>query len=251
MKSAGKRTALITGASGEIGKSLARIFAEAGYDLILHAHQNKQSLLEVAQQAETLGAHVLTTIFDLRNPSSIDAALESLSAGGPIHVDVLINNAGIHDDGLTTLTSDEQFDRVVETNLSGNFYLSKRILKQMCRSRSGAIVNLSSISGQTGNAGQCNYAASKAGIIAMTKSLAQELSPWGIRVNCVAPGIIESPALYKSDATRAYLESIKKMIPLGRFGKPDEVAKVVLFLCSEAASYIQGETISVSGGLYR
>jgi len=147
---------------------------------------------------------------------------------------------------MAALMSNDSFDKVIKTNLLGPFYIIRPLIKRMLLNRSGSIVNISSLAGQTGNSGQANYAASKAGLIGLTKSLAMELGPRGVRVNCVAPGLIETEMIKSIPK----LENFKSQIPLGRFGKPEEIAGVVSFLCSTDASYITGHTISVNGGFF-
>ena len=161
-------------------------------------------------------------------------------------IEVLINNAGIHIDELALMMSDDNFEKVLKVNLFGAFYLTKICAKKMLLNRLGIIVNISSIVGQTGNVGQVNYAASKAGLIAMTKTLCKELAPKGIRINAVAPGVIET----EMTDSILNISELKKQIPIGRLGLPEEVASVVSFLCSKDASYIHGQTININGGLF-
>jgi 3-oxoacyl-[acyl-carrier protein] reductase len=157
-----------------------------------------------------------------------------------------VNNAGIHVDGMAGMMSDQEFDDVMKTNLYGPFYVLRHATRRMLRARRGSIVNISSLAGQTGNAGQINYAASKAGVIAMTKTLAMEVGKRNIRVNCVCPGLIETEMLEGIP----FLDKIVERIPMARLGKPEEVAGAVAFLCSEDASYITGASLSINGGLF-
>ena len=185
--------------------------------------------------------------FDTQNKDAIENALDSFMAANPDQrLDVLVNNAGIKKDMLLGMMSDEAFDSVIQTNVYRPFYLMRWCTKKMLRQRSGSIVNMASLSGQTGNAGQFSYAASKGALIAMTKSLAMEIGSRGIRVNAVAPGLIETEMIQDIPA----LQDMKKRIPLGRFGTPEEVAGVVSFPCSPDAGYITGHTISVNGGIF-
>jgi 3-oxoacyl-[acyl-carrier protein] reductase len=243
-----KKIALVTGASGGIGKAIALRLGREGYFLLLHYNSNEAKASEVLGQLEASGYEGKLVRFDLAgSDKDIEKALSvALEGLGAYDLAVLVNNAGIHKDTLTPLMSTEMFDSVVKTNLYGCFYLMRWASKIMMRQRHGVIVNVSSLAGQTGNAGQINYAAAKAGLIAMTKTLAVELGSRNVRVNAVAPGLIETEMI----ETIPQLEEFKKRIPLRRFGKPEEVAGVVAFLASEDATYISGHTISVNGGLF-
>ena len=234
------KIALVTGASSGIGRAIAVRLAKDGFSVVAHYHQNAKGAEQTLREMTPFSDACKLLQFDVGDSAQVEAALRE------VDVDVLVNNAGIHADGMAALMSDENFERVVRTNLLGPFYLSKLCAKKMLLKRRGCIVNISSLAGQTGNAGQVNYAASKAGLIAMTKTLAMELGPRGIRVNAVAPGLIETEMIQKIP----HLENLKKQIPLGRFGQPDEVAGVVSFLCSGDAGYVNGHTISVNGGLF-
>ena len=185
--------------------------------------------------------------FDVKDGVAIESHLNDWWGAHPdLHWEVLVNNAGIHIDNLAGMLSDEAFDDVLKTNTYGPFFLMRSAVRRMLRQRSGSIINIASLSGQTGNPGQINYAASKAALIAMTKTLAMEVGPRGIRVNAVSPGVIETEMTQDLKS----LERYKEQIPLRRFGKSDEVASVVSFLVSSEASYITGQTISVNGGLF-
>jgi 3-oxoacyl-[acyl-carrier protein] reductase len=234
------KTALITGASSGIGRAIAVRLAKDGYTVLVHYNSNKAGAEETLGEVLKHAPQSQMLQFDVANATEIENSLKDFD----IHT--LVNNAGMHADGMAVLMGNDAFEKVLRTNLFGPFYLTKFCGKKMLLKRSGNIVNISSLAGQTGNAGQANYAASKAGLIAMTKTLAKELGPRGIRVNGVAPGLIETEMI--KDVP--YLEEIKKQIPLGRFGSADEVAGVVSFLCSQDAGYINGHTISVNGGLY-
>lgn len=243
-----KKVALVTGSSGGIGRAIALRLAKDGYFLLLHFNSNEAKASEVLSQIQAVGAEGKLVRFDLASPDTeIEAALsKALEAVGPHELALLVNNAGIHKDTLTPLMNNEMFDAVIKTNLYGSFYLMRWASKIMMRQRKGAVVNVSSLAGQMGNPGQINYAASKAALIAMTKTMAMELGSRNVRVNAVAPGLIETDMI----ETIPQLEMMKKRIPLGRFGKPEEVAGAVAFLASDEATYITGHTISINGGLF-
>lgn len=236
------KTALVTGASSGIGKAIALRLAQDGFCLLVHYNKNltgaEETLAEVKNISPELPHKVLQ--FEMCDYEKIENSLKELS------IDILINNAGFNKDAPALLMENKSFQNVIETNLFGPFYLSKLCGKKMLLKRSGCIVNIASLAGQTGNPGQANYAASKAGLIALTKTMAMELGARGIRVNAVAPGLIETEMI----TTIPGLEDFKKRIPMGRFGSAKEVAGAVSFLCSEDASYITGQTISVNGGLF-
>lgn len=239
--------ALVTGSSSGIGRAIALRLAKDGYDVLVHYASREAEASETAKRIHDIGGRAETIRFDVRNAKDVETALDDYAKANPTtRYSVLVNNAGIHNDTLLGLMSDDAFDSVMKTNAYGPFYLMRWFVKKMMRQRQGSIVNISSLSGQTGNAGQFNYAASKAALIAMTKSLAMEVGSRGIRVNAVAPGLIETEML----DTIPQLEEFKKRIPLGRLGQPDEVSGVVSFLCSKDAGYITGTTISVNGGLF-
>ncbi len=243
-----KGLALITGSSSGIGQAVAVRLARDGFRILVHYNRNEKGATHTLDLIRAGGGEGDLIRFDTGNADETEAALTGYFQLQPpdTKLEVLVNNAGIHRDGLAGLMSNEAFDDVMKTNVYGAFYLMRFCVRKMLRQRSGAIVNMASISGQTGNAGQINYAASKAALIAMTKSLAMEVGSRGIRVNAVAPGIIET----EMSTEIPFLEELKKRIPLGRVGKPDEVAGAVSFLCSQDASYISGCTLSVNGGLF-
>lgn len=242
-----KHLALVTGSSSGIGREVAIRLAKDGYQVIVHYNSNEAGAAKTLADIESAGGAGLLLRFDTQNKDEIETALTALFAKFPNQrLDVLVNNAGIHKDTLLGLMSDEQFDSVMKTNVYGPFFLMRFCIRKMMRQRGGSIVNMSSLSGQTGNAGQFNYAASKAALIAMTKSLAMEVGSRGVRVNAVAPGLIETEMISQIPQ----IEEFKKRIPLGRFGTAQEVAGTVSFLCSTDAGYITGATISVNGGLF-
>jgi 3-oxoacyl-[acyl-carrier protein] reductase len=226
---------LITGATGAIGEACVRMFSSNGYFVYIHYHSNKEkadALVEELGNAEAIG-------FDIASAESVRSALEGIS------VDVLVNNAGKTKDKLFFWLEDSDWDEVIQTNLTGTYYVTKALLPAMQKQKSGAIINVASVAGTVGNIGQANYAASKGGMIAMSKSLALEVARYKIRVNCVVPGFIHS------EMTAGFSEKdFEKMIPMKRFGNPDEVAETIFFL-ADKASYITAETINISGGMVR
>ena len=239
------RTAIVTGAARGIGQAIATELAGNGANLVLCDLQ-ADWLSETAELAEGLGVQVKCISVDVSNADDVTKAVAEATEtfGG---IDILINNAGITKDTLLMRMSEEDWDAVLSVNLKGTFLFSKAIARPMMKNKGGAIVNIASIIGLIGNAGQCNYAASKAGVIALTKSTAKELAARNIRVNAVAPGFIESKM------TEVLSEDVKQkmldQIPLKRFGKPGDVARAVLFLVTEASAYMTGQVLTVSGGM--
>lgn len=247
MTNLAKHLALVTGSSSGIGRATAIRLARDGFRVIVHFNKNEKGAVETLEEITKNGGTGDLLRFDTQNKEEIESALSEFWKKYPdLRLDVLVNNAGIHKDTLLGLMSDDQFDSVIKTNVYGPFYLMRFCLKKMMRQRTGSIVNMASIAGQTGNAGQFNYAASKGALIAMTKSLAMEVGSRNIRVNAVSPGLVETEMIQNIP----FLEEVKKRIPLGRVGKPEEIAGAVSFLCSPDASYISGVTLSVNGGLF-
>ena len=241
------KIAVVTGASRGIGKEIAKTLAAKGATVVVNYNGSAEKAEETVKEIEALGgkAEALQC-----NVSDYDKAAEMMAYVVKTYgrVDILVNNAGITRDNLLMKMSEEDFDAVLNTNLKGAFNCIKHISRQMLKQKSGHIVNISSVSGVMGNAGQVNYSASKAGVIGMTKAVAREMASRGITVNAVAPGWI---ATEMSDKVPEDIrENAKKQIALGRFGKPEEIAGVVAFLASDAASYISGQTIIADGGLY-
>ncbi len=241
-----RRVALITGASRGIGAATARRLSSDGFSVVLTCRSGADAAQAVAQQCSSLGAQTLVLTGDCADPSVckgwVDAALERFG-----RVDALINNAGKTHDGLLMRMSDEQFDDVLRTNLYSAFYLMRAVCRPMLRAKYGRIVNLSSVAGVSGNVGQSNYAASKAGLIGLTKSVAKELGGKGITVNAVAPGAIETDMTQQlPEENRSAMTS---RISLGRMGTVEEVAAVIAFLASESSSYLTGQVLTVDGSL--
>ena len=240
------KTAVVTGGSRGIGRAVCLELAKGGANVALCYAGNEAAAQETVQAVEALGAQALAVRCDVSDAAQVDAlVLAAVERFGQI--DILVNNAGITRDGLVMRMSEEDFDAVIAANLKGAFLCMKAVSRLMLKRRQGRIVNLSSVVGLRGNAGQVNYAASKAGIIGMTKSLAKELASRGVTVNAVAPGFIETDmtAALPEDARAAAQGSI----PMGRLGAPEDVAKAVGFLASDEAAYITGQVLAVDGGM--
>ena len=241
-----RKIVFVTGASRGIGKEVALKYAENGYDVIINYVSDKTDVEALEKEFKEKGADSLILKADVSNPEEVqnvvDKAIEKFGK-----IDVLVNNAGITRDNLLMRMSEEEFDKVLEINLKGTFLVTKAVTKYMMKKRSGSIINLSSVVGVAGNAGQCNYSASKAGIIGFTKSVAKELASRNIRANAVAPGFIETDmTAVLSDSVK---ESIHNQIPLKRMGSAKEVAELIYFLGSEKSSYITGQVINIDGGM--
>ncbi len=236
------KTVLITGATGGIGNETARLFCKNGANVILTG--SRETVLQ--QMVTELGDRVHYHVCNLANEEeAVNLIGQCEEKYGDI--DILVNNAGITKDGLTLRMKIEDWQNVMDINLKATFILCKAVLRGMSKRRYGRIINISSIIGLTGNAGQVNYAASKAAIIAMSKSLAREFAMRGITVNSIAPGYIDTPM---TDAMNEQIkEEIIKKIPLGRTGAPEEIAHAIAYLASDRASYITGETLNVNGGM--
>lgn len=240
------KTVVVTGASRGIGRAIAIAFARQGANLVLNYNSSAKSVEEVLQLIQAEGGNAVAVKADVSKSEEaknlIQTAVETFGS-----IDILVNNAGITKDMLLMRMTDEQFEQVIDINLKGTFYCLKYASNYMLKQRSGKIINMASVVGLTGNAGQANYAASKAGIIGLTKSAAKELAPRGITVNAIAPGFIQT------EMTDALSDKVKdayiQMIPLKKLGSVDDVANTACFLASEAANYITGQVIQVDGGM--
>ena len=235
------RTALVTGASGGIGAAIARQLHDAGATIVLTGRRADA----LADLAQALGERVHVHPADLAEPAAAEALVKAVE--GETGLDVLVNNAGLTRDNLALRLKDEDWSAVLETNLLAAFRLARASLRGMMKRRFGRILNITSIVGVTGNAGQSNYAASKAGLIGMSKSLAQEVAARGITVNCIAPGFIETAmtdALGEDQRAR-----LLAAVPAGRLGRPDDVAAAAVYLASDEAAYVTGQTLHVNGGM--
>jgi 3-oxoacyl-[acyl-carrier protein] reductase len=240
------KVAVVTGGSRGIGLAIATLLAERGAAVVVSA-RDADRLATAVKDLESLGAAVAGVAGDVSRREDAERVVETARERFG-RLDLLVNNAGITRDGLLLRMKDEDWDRVIEVNLRGAFVMTRAAAKVMVRQKSGRIVNVSSAAGAMGNAGQANYSASKAGLIGFTKATARELSHWGILVNAVAPGLIETDMAASIPA--AAREALLAQVPLGRAGTPREVAEVVGFLAGEGATYITGQVFHVNGGLY-
>lgn len=236
------KTALVTGATGGIGEEIARTLHRAGATVAISGTREEKLQALAADMGERV--HVLAA--NLSDRESVDQLAES-AADVMGQVDILVNNAGVTRDTLAMRMKDDDWDTVMQVNLESAFRLSKATLRGMMKKRWGRIVNITSVVGVTGNPGQCNYAASKAGMIGMSKSLAQEVASRGLTVNCVAPGFVITPMT--NELTDAQKETLAKSIPSGKLGSPTDIAAAVLYLASDEANYVTGQTLHVNGGL--
>lgn len=243
------RVALVTGASRGIGRAIARTLAARGAAVAVNYSQREDAARELCEQIVADGGKAIAVGFDVSSPAAVDAGIQQVIAAlGGLHI--LVNNAGVSIDALLMRANPDDFSRLLDINLKGAFLCSKAAARHLLRARAdGRIINISSVVGEQGNAGQAMYAAAKAGVLGLTKSLARELASRGVTVNAVTPGFIDTDmtaAALKGDARDALL----KQIPLARIGRPEEVAEAVAFLAAPAASYITGHVLRVNGGLH-
>lgn len=241
------KSALVTGASRGIGRAIAVALAKAGADVAVNYAGSEAAAAETVKAIEALGRKAILVKANVGKTAEFDEMVaKTLEAFGKL--DILVNNAGITRDNLIMRMKEEEFDDVIETNLKGVFNGIKAVTRSMMKQRYGRIINISSVVGTLGNAGQANYVAAKAGVIGLTKSAARELASRGITVNAVAPGFIETDMTDK--LTGEIREKMLTEIPLGRMGRPEEIAEAVLYLASDASSYMTGQTLHVDGGMY-
>ncbi|MCB5560094.1 3-oxoacyl-[acyl-carrier-protein] reductase [Anaerosalibacter bizertensis] len=241
-----EKNALVTGGSRGIGRATAIELSKEGANVIITYNSNEEKAKEVIKEIEKNGVKGLAIKADVSSEEDVKSMMKTIKSQFD-SIDVLVNNAGVTKDNLLIRMKSEDWDKVINTNLKGVYLCTKAVVRGMMKKRHGKIVNIASVVGISGNAGQGNYSASKAGVIGFTKSIAKELGSRGINVNGVAPGFVET------DMTEVLSEDIKeqslKLIPLERFAKPEDIANVVVFLCSEKANYITGQIINVDGGM--
>jgi 3-oxoacyl-[acyl-carrier protein] reductase len=240
------KVALVTGAAQGIGKAVALLLARNGADLII-SDVNIEKAEETAKEIEGLGRRAMATKVDVAKMDQVEKMVEAILAKFS-QIDILVNNAGITRDRLILRMTEEDWDAVLNINLKGTFNCTKAVVRHMSKKKYGKIVSIASVVGEMGNAGQANYAASKAGVIALTKTIAREFAQRGINVNAIAPGYVETPMT--DVLPEKVKEELKRLIPMERLGKPEDVAEAVLFLVSEASGYITGQVLNVNGGIY-
>ncbi len=240
------QVAIVTGGTRGIGKAICLLFALEGARVIANFSKDDRIAENLLDEAKANGLGLELYKADVTQPHQVKDMVENISARWG-RIDILVNNVGLVRDNFLMLMSEDDWDALMRANLTALFHCSKAVIRKMIAQRSGKIVNISSISGILGTSGQTNYAATKGGMISFTKSLAREVGPFNIRVNAVAPGLIESEVVSKMP--REKMEAVIKSTSLGRMGRPEEVARAVLFLASESAAYITGQTIVVDGGI--
>ena len=238
-----KGAALVTGAGKGIGRAIAIELAREGYHIIVNYRSSESGAKDTVAEVESNGGSAESVQFDVTDAEQTKAAIKAILNDHP-DMAVLVNNAGVAKDGLFIMMPEKDWDVVLRTALAGFFNVTKPVLKKMVRNKKGSVVTISSVAGIMANRGQANYSAAKAGLIGASRSLAAEVGRLGIRINVVAPGLIDTEMIQDVP-----LDGLKNIIPMARVGKPEEVARAVRFLCSEDASYITGQVISVNGGI--
>ncbi len=240
------KVALVTGAAQGIGKAIALLLAAKGADVVV-SDINFEKAQETAKEIEEKGRRSIALKVNVADPEEVERMVETIMERFS-RIDILVNNAGITRDRLLLRMSEEDWDAVLDVNLKGVFNCTKSVVKHMSKQRSGKIVNIASVVGLMGNAGQANYAASKAGVIGFTKTVAREFAQRGININAIAPGYIQTPMT--EVLPEKVKEELMRLIPMGRLGQPEDVAQAVLFLVSEASNYVTGQVLNVNGGIY-
>ncbi|MGQ9508879.1 MAG: 3-oxoacyl-[acyl-carrier-protein] reductase [Thermodesulfobacteriota bacterium] len=240
------KVALVTGSGQGIGKAIALLLAEKGADIVV-SDINLEKAQETAKEIEEKGRRAMALKVDVADSEEVERMVETIIEKFS-HIDILVNNAGITRDKLLLRMSVEDWDAVLDVNLKGVFNCTKSVIKYMSKQKRGKIVNIASVVGLMGNVGQANYSASKAGVIGFTKTVAREFAQRGININAIAPGYIKTPMT--EVLPEKVKEELMKLIPMGRLGQPEDVAQAVLFLVSEASSYVTGQVLNVNGGIY-
>lgn len=243
MKTVGK-TAVVTGGSKGIGRAVCIELAKSGYHIVVNYRSDEEGAAETLEAVREQGAGGKIMRFDVSNRDETQKAVQEIIESFE-SVDVLVNNAGIHADNLFVMMPHEDWDAVIDTSLRGFYNMTRPLIEKMIFQKHGAVVSIASVAALIGNRGQANYSAAKAGLIGASRAVASEVARLGVRVNVVAPGLIETEMI-----KGAPVANIKNVIPMGRVGKPEEVARVVRFLCSDDASYMTGQVISVNGGMF-
>ena len=239
--------ALVTGASRGIGKAITLELAKNNFDVAINFNHSEAEAQKLCDEVKTFGVKAEIFQADVSNPEQVKSLFAAIKEKMNIHVSILVNNAGVTRDNLLMRMKNEDWNTVINTNLNAAFYCTREAIRNMTKAKFGRIINIASVVGLTGNAGQANYSASKAGIIGFTKSIAREYASHGITANAIAPGFIET------DMTEVLKPEIKdgilKSIPIGKIGKPEDVAKAVMFFANESNSYITGQVLAVDGGM--